>query len=362
MRKQLLGLSLFLAVFASSSTAQHPGANSHFLDLKSVGYPQQNCKWTWPPGIRIEFLDSAHLLVSFPLDSSPCKGEIPPASEKRRTAIVDVSGRILHVFDTQPGQLVCAGPNGHALLLTEKGISVLDADFSQVQVLSWPKEADTSRVPFWAWANKSISLAPSRSGFEIQISLYPDYGVAYFDGNPLKLAMSVHSCFPTAIVTDGGFACFEQSPQSKLAIHLVDGGWELHDARLEKAEWIAVPSSDQVLMLTTKFRLYKFTRSGAVSELANLSWLAPGLYNPGITYGVSSSAAHRILVSSWGTWFPINDTTGIGYYERIAVVDYSTGTVIFKRKYSIGTSVVISPDGRWLAAREKNRLSLVALP
>jgi len=361
MRKQMMWSALVVVVLASGSSAQQRTPESRIIDLKNIGYPQDICKWA--KGIQIEFLDSVRLLVSFPLHSSPCNLPNPLLTEERRAAVVDVSGKILRSLDLQPGQLVRAGPNGHILLLAEKELSLLDADFSGIQTFPWPKEAvdSTGHVPFSAWAGRNISLTPSRRGFAIE-GRYSNYGVTYFEGNAVKLVTAIGSCSQLAAVTDGGFACFEQSPQSKLVVHLMDGGWDLEDSRFEKREWVALPIPDRVLLLTSKFQLYDFQRGESVKLLAELHWLAPGLYTPGSTYTVTSSAAHRILVTSWGCWFPLSDTTGIGYYERIVVVDYSSGVVIFRKQYSIGSDVTISPDGHLLAIREKNRLSVVALP
>lgn len=311
--------------------------------------------------MRLEFLDSVRLLVSFPLRSSSC-GTAPFQTQERRAVVVAVSGEVLHTFNLQPGQIVLAGPNGHILLPNEKGLSILDADFSELQMLPWPKEADTGRIPFWTWAGRNISLTPSRGGFAIE-GPYPNYAVAYFEGNPVKQVSNADTCSSPAAVTDGGFACFEQSPKPRVVVHFANGDWDLDDSRLGVRAWFwaALPTSDKLLLLTRKYKLREFQRGGDTRELADLHWLAPGLYNPGSSYLVTSSAAHRILVSGWGCWFPLNDSTGIGLYKRVVVLDYSSGAVVFKKQYSIGSDVVISPDGQWLAVREKDHLSLVPL-
>lgn len=360
MRKQLLWSSFLLAGLALGASAQQPAPESRIVDLKNIGYPEGACRF---PSVRLEFLDSARLLVSFPLHSSSCSGTGPFQTQERRAAVVDAGGKVLRTLDLQPGQFVSAGPNGRILLPTEKGLSILEDDFSAIQMLPWPKEIDTGRIPFWTWAGRNISLTPSREGFVIE-GPYPSYGVAYFDGNPVKLVTATGPCFPLAGVTDGGFACFEQSPKSKVVVHLMNGDWDLEDSHLGEREWAwaALPIPDRLLLLTSKFQLYEFQRGGSLKELADLRWLAPGLWNSGSTYTITSSSAHRILLSSWGCWFPLNDTTGIGYYERVVVLDYSSGAIIFRNKYSIGSDVTISPDGHLLAIREKNRLSMVALP
>lgn len=274
--------------------------------------------------------------------------------------MVNVSGQVLHTLNLKPGQLVRAGPNGDILLPTEKGLSILGADFSELQILPWPKEADTGRIPFWTFAGRNIYLTPSREGFVVE-GPYPNHGVAYFAGDPIKLVTTISTCSVGPAVTDGGFACLEQNPV-KLVVHPVNSVWDVEDSRLHKAGWTALPTPDRLLLLTSKFKLYEFQRGGNARELADLRWLRPGLWNSATSYTVTSSAAHRILVSSWGCWFPLTDTTGIGYYERVLVLDYLSGAIIYRRKSSIGSDVTISPNGRLLAIREDNRLSLVALP
>ena len=356
MRKQLLW-SLFLSViFASGSPGQEAPPESSIVDLRSIGYPQGDCKF---PNAQLEFLDSVHLLVSFPLHGSSCNGT--GQMQETRAAVVNVSGEVSHTLNLRSGQLVRAGPNGRILLPTEKGLSILGADFSELQILPWPNEANTGQIPFWTFAARNIYLTPSREGFAM-VGPYPNYGVAYFAGDPIKLVSTTSTCSALPAVTDGGFACLELSPVNKLVVHLVNSVWDVEDSRFEKGEWTALPTPDRLLLLTSKFKLYEFQRGGNARELADLSWLAPGLWNSATAYTVTSGAAHRILVSSWGCWFPLSDTTGIGYYKRILVLDYQSGVIIYRKKSSIGSNVTISPNGRLLAIRDDNRLSLVALP
>jgi hypothetical protein len=354
MRKQLLWFLFLSGIAALASPAQETISESHIIDLRNIGYPRDDCKFS---SARLEFLDSVRLLVSFPLHT--CNGNGP--TQERQAAVVDVSGQVVHTLNLQRGQLVHAGPNGHILSPAEKGLSILGADFSELQLLPWPKEIDTSRIPFWTKAGRNIYLTPSREGFAVEGS-YPNYGIAYFEGNPVELISTSSPCSPLAGVTDGGFACFEQIPKNKLAVHLVNCGWNLEDSRFHDIEWAALPLRDRILFLTTKFKLYEFQRGRSARELADLHWLAPGLWNSGSDYTVTSRAAHRIVVSNSGCWFPLNDSTGIGYYQRILVLDYLSGAIIFKKKSSIGSNVTISPNGRLLAIREDNWVSLVVLP
>jgi hypothetical protein len=358
MRKQLLWSLFFSGIFALGSPGQEAPPESRLVDLRNIGYPQGDCRF---PNAELEFLDSVRLLVSFPLYSSSCNGT--DQTEERRAVVVNVNGEVLKTLNLQHGQLVRAGPNGRILFPTEKGLRILGGDFSELQMLPWPEEAEAGRIPFQIWARTNIHLTPSRDGFAIG-GPYPDYGVAYFEGDPVKLVTAISSCSSLRPVTDGGFGCLEQSPKNRLVVHLVNGGWDLEDFRFgdrESVAWAAFPVPDRLLLLTSKFKLYELRRGRNLRELGDLHWLAPGLWSSGSTYTVTSGTAHRILVSSWGCWFPITDTTGIGYYKRILVLDYLSGAIIFRKKSSIGSDVAISPNGHLLAIRENNRLSLVVL-
>jgi hypothetical protein len=330
------------------------------VDLKEIGYSQEACRYEGKA--QIEFLDSVRLLVSFPFHSSPCDGQTQHQSQKWRAAVVDAFGKTLHTLDLEPGEVVRAGPDGHILFLTEKELRILDSDFTAVQTLSWPKEADPAQIPHGAWAATiSIELAPSRQGFVIH-GPYPKYGVAYFEGNPAKQTAELDSCSPDFVATDGGFACLEPSTSVRLVVHLMNDDWHLEDSLFQKREWVALPAPNRVLLLTNKFQLSQFIRPGNAEKVADLHWLAPGLGYPRTSYALTSSVAHRILVSNSGSRFPLSDSSGIGYYHRIVVLDYSSGQIIFRKQYTLGSDFAISPDGHLLAVREKNRLSVINLP
>ncbi len=328
-------------VFASGLSAQHPTLGQVVIDLNKIGYPQEACNWE--EAAQIEFLDSVELLVGFPIHSSPCDAQSQGQPQKRRAAVIDASGKILHTLDFDSGQKVRAGPEGHILLLTEKEFSILDSDFTAVQRLSWPKEADPAQILHWAWsAATTIELAPSRQGFVIR-GPYPKNGVAYFNGNPVKLT-EVDFC-----------------SSAQLLVHRMNDDWHIESPLFQKREWFALPAFNRVLLLTNKFQLFQFTRPGNSERVADLHWLAPVLGYPRTGYALASSVTHRILVSSWGFLIPWSDTSGIGGYDRVVVLDYSSGQIIFRKQYGLGTEVVISPDGHLLAVRERNRLSVIDL-
>src|SRR5712664_1118326 len=330
MRPPIL-MSAFLAfVFTLGLLAQQPSQPKSSVDLKEIGYPQEVSKYEGKT--EIEFLDSTRLLISFPVHSSPCDVKF---SQKWRAAVVDVSGRTLHTLDFELGQVVRAGPEGHILFLTEKEVRILDSDFTVLHTLPWPKEADPVQHLHAPWtAMTSIELAPSRQGFAIH-GPYPKYGVAYFEGNPVKQTTEADSCFPSIAVTDGGFACLEPSTSVRLVVHLMNGDWHLEDSLFQKSEWVALPAPNKVLLLTNKFQLYRFIRPTNGEKVADLHWLAPMLGYPRTSYALTSSVAHRILVSSWGFRFPLSDAFGIGKYNRIVVLDYLSGQTIFRKEYSL---------------------------
>jgi len=360
MRQQILMSGFIFCISALGASTQQPGPAPRIVDLKQTGYPQEACKYDRKA--QIEFLDSAHLLVSFPFHSSPCDEQKQIQPQKWRAAVVDTSGKTLHTFDLEPGQLVRAGPEGHILFLTEKELRILNSDFTAVQTLLWPKEADPSQIPRGTLAAAAnIELAPSRQGFVIH-GPYPKYGVAYFEGNPLKQTAEVDSCSPDLVVADGGFACLEPSTSGRLVVHLMNDDWHLQDSLFQKRVWVALPARNRVLLLTNKFQLYQFIRPGNKEEVADLHWLAPGLGYPRTSYALTADVAHRILVSSWGVRIPLTDSSGIGYWKRVAVLDYSSGQIIFRKQCAIDSDFAISPDGHLLAVLEKSRLSVVALP
>lgn len=349
-----------ISVLVSVSLAEQPNPSQVVVDLRGIGYPQEACENDGKA--QIEFLDSAQLLVSFPLYSPTCDGPTRLELQKRRAAVIGASGKILHILDLEPGQVVRAGPEGHILFLTEKELRILDSDFAAIQTLLWPKEADPAQIPHGTWtAATNIELAPSRQGFAIH-GPYPKYGVVYFEGNPVKRTADTDSCSPDFVVTDGGFGCLESSTSTRLVVHIRNDDWHLEDPLFQKREWVALPAPNRVLLLTNKFELSRFIREGNAEKVADLRWLAPGLGYPRTGYALTSSVAHRILVSNSGSRLPLNDSSGVGYYHRIVVLDYSSGQIIFRKQYGLDSDLAISPDGHLLAVREKNRLSLAALP
>lgn len=358
MHLRLLDIGVLLLAFTAGLQCQSSQAFHQEIALQRIGYPAR-CDYMFQDKDayekrHVEFLDSERLLVSFPLRMLPCDKNNQPQAEKYRSVIIDTAGRQLHSFDWSRGENVQAGPDGHILMTSGWEIRVLDADFSVLQRIHW-EDPQRNAMKHKAW---TLITAPSRHGFVVE-DLYPQYRMAYFQGNPVRQTAAVDSCFPAA-VTDGGFACVEASKE-ELDIHLSSGERNVHDPLLRTASAAILPDPQTVLLLTAKLRLYLLDGSGTEQKIADLHWLAPG-WNSGFRWDLASGAARRILFFSHGARFPITDTSGFGYYLRVAVVDVPSARIVFRAQYPIDSDVAISPDGHLLAVRKKTRLVLTGLP
>ncbi|SPF41294.1 exported hypothetical protein [Candidatus Sulfotelmatobacter kueseliae] len=353
---------VLLLAFTSGLQGQTSGRSQRQIDLEKIGYPAQaHCDYMFQDKDayakrHVEFLDSEHLLVSFPLRSSPCDKYGQPTANKFRSVIIDTTGTPLHSFDWSPREDVQAGPDGHILMSSGWEICLLDADFSTLQRIEWPKgQGPQSKMT--TWTGRLIN-APSRRGFVATDAYAPNH-TAYFEGTPARQTASVDTCWSLA-VTDGGFACLDRSKQ-QLDIHLSDGERSVRAPALGKAAALLLPDPQTVLILTDKHRLDQVDPSGADQEIADLHWLVPG-WNSGFRWDLASGAARRVLFFSHGARFPITDSSGFGYYLRVAVVDIGSKSIVFRKQYPIDSDVAISPDGRTLAVRRKADLTLIDLP
>ncbi len=348
-------------MLTSGPQSQSAQPSKQEIDLQKIGYPAR-CDYMFQDKDayakrHIEFLDSDRLLVSFPLRSSACDKNNQPPAEKYRSVLIDKAGRLLQSADWLPGEDVQAGPDGHILMTSGREIRILDADFTVLQRVEWARGEDPQRklMQHWAWY---LMTAPSRHGFLVGEN-YPQYRAAYFEGNPARQTVAVDSCWPAA-VTDGGVACLEGAKE-QLDIYLGNNERKMHDPLLRKAQAAILPNPQTVLILTDKYQLYLLGPSGSKQEVADLHWLVPG-WNSGFRWDLTSGTARRILFFSHGARFPITDTSGFGYYLRIAVVDVPSRTIVFREQYPIDSDVAISPDGHLLAVRTKTSLTLNRLP
>lgn len=357
MHRYLLQLGVLLLSIALAVQAQSSLPSAQEIDLQKIGYPVR-CDHMFQDKDayekrHVEFLDSEHLLVSFPVRLSSCDKNDQPPADKYRSVIIDTAGRPQHSFDWSRGENVQAGPDGHILMTSGWEIRILDSDCSAPQRVEWVSGQDRKRVPDW---RGRLIVAPSRHGFVIEDG-YPQNRTAYFEGNPMRQTAAADSCW-SAAVTNGGFACVEADKQ-QLDIHLSDGERDVHNELLGKAGTAILPDPHSVLLLTQKQQLFLLDAGGPATKIADLHWLAPG-WNSGFRWDFGS--AQRMLFFSHGTRFPITDTSGFGYYLRVAVVDVPSGTIVFRAQYPINSDVAISPDGHLLAVRRKTRLTLEKLP
>lgn len=330
------------------------------IDLSQLGYPQPPCDYMFQDKDayakrHIEFLDSERLLVSFPLHSETCGKSNPSLPQKFRSVIVTTSGDALNSFEWSLGENIQAGPDDHILLTAGKEIDILDATFTVLQSIQWVRDGDTVWNLAHLWLG-SLILAPSRHGFLVHDG-YPQYRVGYFDGNPDRQILTADSCLQVA-VTDGGFACGQITAGSlRFEIRVGTNEWNLDSPVVQHARSLLLPTPETLLVVDDKFQLYELGPSAGTEKLADLKWLAPG-WNSGFRYELSSAAAGRVLFFSHGARFAITDTNGFGKYLRVAIFDIASKAIIFQRQYAIDSDVAISPDGRLLAVREKDRLSL----
>jgi hypothetical protein len=316
----ILGLTL---------AAQEPNSVQRVIDLKAIGYPQPPCDYMFQVDSyrknHLEFLNSERLLVSFPADTSNCDkkdGYSGRNASKYRSVVMDLSGRILHAFDWNLGDDVQAGPDGHILMVTGTEIRVLETDFSVLQTIP-----DIPRGP----VRSSLQLSPSRHGFAKKFG-YPEYRVIYFEGSPLEKTQDADDCRLVTIV-DGGFFCRNPEQLQEAIPHVT----------LKAA---TVPTLDQ--------------RADECwsGKILRKRWLLPPWPTWLSREANDVSTSGRVMCFTTGTLFPISDTSGFGYFLRVAILDVVEKQVVFRKQYNIDSDVALSPDGHWFAVREQTRLTL----
>jgi hypothetical protein len=315
-------------MLALTPRAQEPKSVQRVIDLKAIGYPQPPCDYMFQVDYyhktHIEFLDSERLLVSFPADVTSCDKQSVYSGRSARTyrsVVMDLSGKILHSLDWKSGENVQAGPDGHIILLTGNNIHILDWDFSLIQNIP-------ALRPLAIWEAK---VSPSRHGFAI-LGHYPGNQVVYFEGTPVRKAQDVEDCDFIAVV-DGGFLCRDTSQPGQFIAHVSD----------------EAQSNQQMINAIAK---------GITDETPDRKWLIPGRPAWISRVATVTSGSGRILYFCTGTRFPVTDTSGFGYFLRVAVVDVLEKRTIFRKQYDINSDVALSPDGRWFAVREQTRLTL----
>ncbi|HKF53840.1 MAG TPA: hypothetical protein VKJ45_00290 [Blastocatellia bacterium] len=313
------------------------------IDLRPLGYP--NCDYLFQAQDayaerHVEFLDSQHLIVKFPVSQeSICTGTAVHTSF--RSVVVDLSGRARDSkqWDRPAVTNVQAGPDGRILEIAPGRVTILDASFEPLQTIN------LSATDFPNLA--SIEVSPARHGFAVIDSRFIGRGFygfsAYFDG-PIPVHQSITQNTDEVIVGDGALIPFSRS---------IEVGSKHFEC--PKGVWIALPADLNPVCLTSDFQLVQLTEGGGQAVIANVRDLAPG-WNSGLRYLLTGS--QRILLDSHGVRFPLTDTSGIGYYRKVAIWDLRSQKEVFRRQFSINSDVAISPDGNVLAVQEKSKITL----
>lgn len=323
------------------------------FDLGQIGYQSNSCKVYWPgedsyPKRRVEFVDNEHLLVHY-ATSEVCKDS--PLQYPRQglhSAVIDLSGRLLHTYDWQPSDGVIAGPDGHVLIMRPGFILVVDLNFQTLQSIPWHQEGFPSTRLF------RVLLTPSRHGFAI----VDRDRAALYTGSPYEITATTTG--HVAAVGDHGFVVlkgFDPGPPT-LRVDGVDWTTPANPARRIFAD----TGNNEVLALDPKFNLYRIDQHGNEALIAHLGALAPGMWNSGFRFDLALPDAHRMLFLSHGARIAFTDTSGIWYYFRTAVLDLNTGKLVFQYNGHFGDDVSLSPDGHLVAVRVNTKLSFYNVP
>lgn len=193
--KGRIGQWLLISLCAAIPTRVSAGSPKKTIDLHSIGYPEPPCDYMFQDSDayakrHIEFLDSEHLLVSFPfLQTSVCHDQ-QLSNQDFRSVVLDLSSNQISSFDWKRTEVfnLQAGPDGDILAITPTGIRLMDKNFRSVQDILLP--ADGFPRSFMA-VGLAVELAPSRNGFAAifgrQISAVARPHAAYFGGQvPLQ--------------------------------------------------------------------------------------------------------------------------------------------------------------------------------
>lgn len=352
------GWWILIPLFAVIPTRLPAGAPTKTLDLHSFGYPEPPCDYMFQDSDayakrHIEFLDSEHLLVSFPLlQASVCHNQ-PLSNQDFRSVLLDLSGHQVSSFDWKRTEVfnVQAGPDGDILAITPTGIRVMDKSFRSVQEIFL--STDVFPSSFMA-GGLTVELAPSRKGFAAifgrEISAVAKPYATYF-ADPIPVRQEFEANTSNVAIGDGILASIIlQDRTATLSI-----GQKSFSC--VNAAWIVVPIPLHPVCLTDNFRLVELREGGDQTLIADVHSLAPGR-NSGFRYELTDASAGRLLLDSHGTRFAISDSWGFGYYRLVGIYDLRTKRQVFRAQFPIDSDVAISPSGTLLAVRDRTRLDI----
>jgi hypothetical protein len=333
------------------------------IDLRLVGYPEPPCDYLFQDSDayekrHIEFLDSEHLLVSFPFPQArPCPADLQLSRETFRSVVLDLSGNEMSSFDWNRAEIfnVQAGPDGHILAVTAAGIRVMDKNFRPVQEIPLPSDAFPRAFMPMAIA---IELPPSRHGFTVIFgrgfsAVSKGYSVYFGGETPVKEEFQENT--NEVAVGDGILAPLTRGNERRtLSINQ-------KSYACAKARWIVIPTTESPICLTSNFQLVEMREGGNQSVIANLRSLAPGR-NSGFRYELTDANSGRLLLDSHGARFAITDSSGFGYYRLVAIYDLRLRKQVYRAQFPISSDVAVSPNGNLLAVREKAQLKIHRIP
>jgi hypothetical protein len=340
---------MLIYLLAAIPTRLSGGASTKTIDLHSIGYPEPPCDYMFQDSDayakrHIEFLDSGHLLVSFPsLQTSDCHNR-QLTNQDFRSVVLDLSGNQISSLDWKRTEVfnLQAGPDGDILAITPTGIRLMDRSFRSIQDISLPA------------IGLAVELAPSRKGFAAifgqQISAVAKPHTVYFGGQiPLQEEFQANTS--NVAIGDGILASiFVEDRTATLNA-------DQRSFSCVKAAWIVIPTTLRPVCLTDNYRLVELREGGGESLIADVHSLAPGR-NSGFRYELTDANVGRLLIDSHGARFGISDSWGFGYYRLVGIYDLRAKRQVFRGQFPIDSDVAISPSGTLLAVRDRTRIDI----
>ena len=242
---------ILISLFAAIPTHLSAAPPTKTIDLHSIGYPEPPCDYMFQDSDayakrHIEFLDSEHLLVSFPFRQTSVCHDQQLSDQNFRSVVLDLSGNQISSFDWKRTEVfnLQAGPDGDILAITPTGIRLMDKSFRSVQDILLPGYAFPRS--FMA-IGLAVELAPSRKGFAAifgrEISAVAKPHAAYFGGQlPLQEQFQANT-FNVA-VGDGILASIIVEDRTA-TLNIDQKAFSCF-----KAAWIAIPTAMRPVCLT----------------------------------------------------------------------------------------------------------------
>jgi hypothetical protein len=242
---------------------------------------------------------------------------------------------------------VIAGPDGNVLVVRADGVRIVDQTFKTIQTTPWQRQG----IP----APLRVLVTPSRHGFAIDDRKH----AALFVGPPYKEAATTTSSV-VAGISDSGFMTWSGFNPGPPVLHVNGVEWSapIHPS----LSGLLAIGENEVLGLDQKHTLYRFDQRGDEALVMKLGSLTPGMWNSGFRFEQTLPDAARVLFFSHGARIAFTDSSGAWFYFRTAVLDLKTNNLVFRFNGHLGDDVSISPDGRLVAVREKDLLTIYEVP